>query len=205
MKIGIIGAGNIGSTAAKLFAQAGHEVALSNSRGPETLADTVRKIGPNAVAMTAEDAAAYGDVVLEAIPFGRYRELPADALADKIVISASNYYPDRDGDIDFHVLTQTDLVAAHLDRSHVVKAFNTIYWEHLRDQGDIHKPLDEQRAIFIAGDSAEAKAVVRELIEGIGFAAVDTGTLAESSVQEPGAAIYGADLTAGVARKVLGE
>jgi predicted dinucleotide-binding enzyme len=89
--------------------------------------------------------------------------------------------------------------------SHVVKAFNTIYWEHLRDQGDTSKPLDDRRAIFIAGDSAEAKAVVRELIEGIGFAAVDTGTLAESSVQEPGAAIYGADLTAGVARKVLRE
>lgn len=204
MKIGIIGAGHIGATAAKLFAQAGHEVALSNSRGPETLVDTVREIGPNVVAMTAEDAAAYGEVVLEAVPFGNYQELPAAALADKIVISASNYYPDRDGEIDFHILTQTELVAAHLDASHVVKAFNTIYCEHLRDQGDTNKPLDERRAIFISGDSAEAKAIVRGLIEEIGFAAVDTGMLAESSIQEPGAAVYGAELTVREAREQLG-
>lgn len=204
MKIGIIGAGHIGATAAKLFAQAGHEVALSNSRGPETLADTVREIGEGVVAMTAENAAAFGDVVLEAVPFGRHQELPAAALAGKIVISASNYYPDRDGEIDFHILTQTELVAAHLDRSHVVKAFNTIYWEHLRDQGDADKPLDERRAIFIAGNSAEAKAVARGLIEEIGFAAVDTGVLAESSVQEPGATVYNRDLTAREARAVLG-
>jgi 8-hydroxy-5-deazaflavin:NADPH oxidoreductase len=204
MKIGIIGAGHIGATAAKLFARAGHEVALSNSRGPETLADTVREIGEGAVAMTAEDAAAFGEVVLEAVPFGKYQELPAAALTDKVVISASNYYPERDGEIDFHILTQTELVAAHLEGSHVVKAFNTIYWEHLRDQGDVAKPLDERRAIFIAGDSAEAKAVVRELIEEIGFAAVDTGVLAESSVQEPGAVVYNRDLTAREARAVLG-
>jgi 8-hydroxy-5-deazaflavin:NADPH oxidoreductase len=204
MKIGIIGAGHIGATAAKLFARAGHEVALSNSRGPETLADTVREIGEGAVAMTAEDAAAFGEVVLEAVPFGKYQELPAAALTDKVVISASNYYPERDGEIDFHILTQTELVAAHLEGSHVVKAFNTIYWEHLRDQGDVARPLDERRAIFIAGDSAEAKAVVRELIEEIGFAAVDTGVLAESSVQEPGAVVYNRDLTAREARAVLG-
>jgi 8-hydroxy-5-deazaflavin:NADPH oxidoreductase len=204
MKIGIIGAGHIGATAAKLFARAGHEVALSNSRGPETLADTIREIGEGAVAMTAEDAAAFGEVVLEAVPFGKYQELPAAALTDKVVISASNYYPERDGEIDFHILTQTELVAAHLEGSHVVKAFNTIYWEHLRDQGDVAKPLDERRAIFIAGDSAEAKAVVRELIEEIGFAAVDTGVLAESSVQEPGAVVYNRDLTAREARAVLG-
>lgn len=204
MKIGIIGAGHIGATAAKLFARAGHEVALSNSRGPETLADTVREIGEGAVAMTAEDAAAFGEVVLEAVPFGKYQELPAAALTDKVVISASNYYPERDGEIDFHILTQTELVAAHLEGSHVVKAFNTIYWEHLRDQGDVAKPLDERRAIFIAGDSAEAKAVVRGLIAEIGFTAVDTGVLAESSVQEPGAVVYNRDLTAREARAVLG-
>lgn len=204
MKIGIIGAGHIGATAAKLFAQAGHEVALSNSRGPQTLTDTVREIGERVVAMTAENAAAYGEVVLEAVPFGNYQELPAGALAGKIVISASNYYPDRDGEIDFHILTQTELVAAHLEKSRVVKAFNTIYWEHLRDQGDTSKPLDERRAIFISGDGAEAKATVRALIEEIGFAAVDTGMLAESNIQEPGAAVYGAELTVREAREQLG-
>jgi len=184
MKIGIIGAGNIGVTAAKLFAGAGHQVALSNSRGPETLAQKVRNLGPNVTAMSAEDAAAFGEVVLEAIPFGRYRALPAEALAGKVVVSASNYFPERDGEIAFGGLTQTELVAAHLRGSRVVKAFNTIYWEHLRDHGDTRRPLSERRTILIAGDDPEAKALVTRLIEEIGFTAVDTGTLANSSRQE---------------------
>ena len=203
MKIGIIGAGHIGSTLAKLFAIAGHEVALSNSRGPETLSDTVSDIGYGVVAATAEEAATFGDVALEAIPFGHYQDLPADALAGKVVISASNYYPERDGELHFHGLTQTGLVAEHLGGSTVVKAFNTIFWEHLRDQGDASKPLNERRAILIAGDDENAKMLVSELVEGIGFAAVDTGSLAESAVQEPGSAVYTKDLTAADARDML--
>lgn len=203
MNIGIIGAGNIGGTLAELFARAGHKVYLSNSRGPETLADKVAELGPNVTATRAEDAAEFGEVVLEAVPFGRYRELPADALAGKIVVSASNYYPNRDGNVDFHRLTQTGLVAAHLRGSRVVKAFNTIFWQHLRDQGDPGLPPGERRAIFIAGDDAEAKRVVTELIEALGFAAVDTGTLAESAVQEPGSAVYTKELTTDEAGKML--
>ena len=204
MKIGIIGAGHIGSTVAKLFAIAGHEVAISNSRGPETLSDTVLEIGYGVVAATAEAAATFGDVALEAIPFGKYHDLPAAALAGKVVISASNYYPERDGNLDFHGLTQTGLVAQHLGRSTVVKAFNTIFWQHLRDQGDTGKPIDERRAILIAGDDAAAKTLVTELIEGLGFAAVDTGTLAGSAVQEPGSDVYTKDLTAKEVRELLG-
>lgn len=184
MKIGIIGAGNIGVTAAKLFAEAGHQVYLSNSRGPETLAKKVKDLGPNVTAMSAEDAAKFGEVVLEAIPFGRFKELPAEALSGKVVISTSNYFPERDGEIDFGGLTQTELVAQHLNGSRVVKAFNTIYWEHLRDHGDRRRPLSERRTILLAGDDPEAKALVTRLIEEIGFAAVDMGKLAGSSRQE---------------------
>ena len=203
MKVGIIGAGNIGGTLAKLFARAGHKVYLSNSRGPETLEDKVAELGPNVTATTVQDVAASGEVVLEAVPFGRYQDLPADALAGKVVVSASNYYPSRDGSLDFHGLTQTGLVAEHLSGSRVVKAFNTIFWQHLRDQGDASKPLGARRAIFVAGDDAEAKQVVTELIEVLGFAAVDTGTLAESTVQEPDSAVYNKDLTAAEAREML--
>jgi predicted dinucleotide-binding enzyme len=203
MSIGIIGAGNIGGTLAELFARAGHRVAISNSRGPETLAATATELGPNVTAMRAEDAATFGEVVLEAIPFGRYRELPSDALAGKIVVSASNYYPERDGEIDLQGGTQTELVARHLSSSRVVKAFNTIFWQHLRDQGDTGRPRYERRAIFIAGDDAEAKRVVAGLIEELGFTAVDTGTLAGSAVQEPGSAIYNKELTAAEARELL--
>lgn len=203
MNIGIIGAGNIGGTLAELFARTGHKVYLSNSRGPETLEDKVAELGPNVAAVTARDAAAFGEVVLEAVPFGRYQDLPADVLAGKVVVSASNYYPNRDGSVDFHGLTQTGLIAEHLSGSRVVKAFNTIFWQHLRDQGDPSLPLAERRAIFIAGDDAAAKQVVTALIEALGFAAVDTGTLADSAAQEPGSAIYNEDITAAEAEERL--
>ena len=200
MDIGIIGAGHIGSTAAELFIGAGHRVAISNSRGPETLTGMVQKLGPNAQAMTAEDAARFGEVVLEAIPYGRYRDLPAKALANKILISASNYYPQRDGDVDLGGRAQTELVAEHLPNTRVVKAFNTIYWEHLRDQGDTSKPIDARRVIFLAGDDAGAKATVADLIKAIGFGSLDTGPLRESSVQEPGSEVYNKTMTVGKAR-----
>lgn len=184
MNIGIIGAGKIGITVAKLLGEAGHKVALSNSRGPETLQEIVRGLGPNVTATTAEEAAAFGEVVLEAIPYGRYKELPAEILAGKIVISASNYFPERDGYIDFGGLNQTELLAKHLSGSRVVKAFNTIYWEHLRNDGDHTPVLFDRRSLPIAGDDAEAKAVVKRLIEDIGFAVLDIGRLAFSDRQE---------------------
>jgi predicted dinucleotide-binding enzyme len=184
MKIGIIGAGDLGLTAAKLFAEAGHEVVISNSRGPETLTEALEGLGSGVRAATTEEAARFGEVILEAIPFGRYRELPAEALTGKIVVSASNYYAERDGDMDFNDLTQTELLAEHLRGSRVVKGFNTIYWEHLRDHGTDAKPLINRRSIPIAGDDLEAKAVVTQLIEDIGFTAFDVGTLAAGKRQE---------------------
>ena len=207
MKLGIIGAGNIGATLAGLFAQAGHEVALSNSRGPETLQDVVADLNHNASrnvqAMTTENAAAFGEVVIEAIPFGRYQNLPKDELAGKTLISASNYYPNRDGEMDFAGHTQSGLVASYLPDTSVVKAFNTIYWEHLRDQGDTSKPVSKRRVIFLAGDDEEVKKKVANLIEEIGFGPLDTGSLSESSVQEPGADIYNRDMSVAEAREKL--
>ena len=207
MKLGIIGAGNIGATLAGLFAKAGHEVALSNSRGPETLQDLVSDLNKNAEgevqAVTAEDAAAFGDIVIEAIPFGHYQDLPKEELAGKTLVSASNYYPGRDGEIDFGGHTQTGLVASYLSDTTVVKAFNTIYWEHLRDQGDTSKPTNERRVIFLAGDNEAAKREVAGLIEEIGFGPLDTGSLSESGVQEPGADIYNRDMTVAEARERL--
>src|SRR5688500_16206571 len=97
MNIGIIGAGHIGGTAARLFIDAGHRVAISNSRGPETLRDLVAELGPNARASTPEEAARFGEAVLVAIPLKDYTTLPVDELRGKIVIDAMNYYPGRDG------------------------------------------------------------------------------------------------------------
>ena len=203
MKIGIIGAGNIGSTAAKLLVEAGHEVAISNSRGPETLSELVEEIGGDARAVTIEEAADFGEVVLEAIPFGRYEELPADRLAGKIVVDASNYYPGRDGEIDLGGLTSTGLLARHLSESQVVKAFNTMNYKTLASEGRPHAPAEDRLALFVAGDDDEAKIVVSGLIEEIGFAPVDTGPLQNSGIQEPGAPIYNDPMTSDRAREMI--
>lgn len=205
MKIGIIGSGNIGATAARLFAKAGHEVAISNSRGPETLRELVADIGPNVRAATVEEAAEFGEVVLEAIPFGRYKELPVEPLARKVVVDAANYYPQRDGEIDFGGLTSSEEIARYLGPGvRLVKAFNTMYYETLASEGRPEAPVEERLVLFVGGDDEEAKARVSRLIEEIGFAPVDTGPLGEGGrKQQPGSAIYNEPMTPLRARESL--
>lgn len=207
MKIGIIGSGNIGANAARLFVRAGHEVLLSNSRGGLGLDELVAELGEKAQAAPTEEAARLGEVLLLAIPFGKFRTLPADGFKGKIVIDAGNYYPGRDGsfaELDRDETTSSELLAAHLDGARLVKGFNTIWFEHLRTQGDTSKPIEERRAIFIAGDDVEAKERVARLIEEIGFAAVDTGSLSEGGRrQQPGTSVYNKELTARDAERVL--
>jgi len=207
MKIGIIGSGNIGANAARQFVRAGHEVALSNSRGGRGLEALVKELGDKAHATTIEDAAKFGEVVLIAIPFGTYKTLPSDAFKGKVVIDAGNYYPERDGkfaELDQDETTSSELVSQHLKEARLVKGFNTIYFKHLAAQGDSSRPLEERRAIFIAGDDTEAKGIVARLIEEIGFAAVDSGFLHEGGrSQQPGTAVYNKDATAKEAAALL--
>jgi 8-hydroxy-5-deazaflavin:NADPH oxidoreductase len=208
VEIGIIGAGNIGATAARLFAQAGHRVEISNSRGPESLWTLVDELGPNVRAATVEEAAAFGEIVLVAIPFKDYETLPVEPLAGKIVIDATNYYEGRDdGRIDFGDLTSSELVARHLPHAHLVKAFNTMYYETLATEGRSTETYDEDRLVlFIAGDDEEAKTVVSQLIEEIGFAAVDTGSLRDGGRrQQPGSPIYNNPMTARRARELIAD
>lgn len=209
MKIGIIGAGHIGANAAKLFVEAGHEIAIANSRGAETLQELVADLGERAQAVSVEDAAAFGDVVFISIPFGKYKELPAGAFAGKTVIDSNNYYSERDGnytELDEGKNTSSEMLAAHLKDAQIVKGFNTIWFEHLKTQGDKNLPKEERRAIFIAGDDEKAKDMVAKLIEDIGFAWVDTGSLRDGgATQEPGTAIYNRNLTAHEAEAILGS
>lgn len=205
MQIGIIGAGNIGGTLATLLATTGHDVLLSNSRGPQSLAGRAGGPGDRIRVGTVEEAAAFGDVVVEAIPFGRYRDLPADALAGKVVVSAANFYPGRDGDIDLGGRADTELVAAHLAGSQVVKAFNTIYYVHLATQGDPSKPQDDRRVIPVAGDDAAAKRTVLDLVDQLGFGGVDNGDLHTGGLRQmPDTPIYNRDVTAAEGRRILG-
>jgi predicted dinucleotide-binding enzyme len=206
MRIGIIGSGRIGSTAGGLFADAGHEVAIANSRGPETLTELVSEIGERATAATVEEAASFGDAVLVAIPFRAHGGLPADELAGRVVIDAMNYYSGRDGDmgeLDDGSTTSSELLAAHLPEAKVVKAFNTMNWQVLRDRPKPGGGKD-RLAIFLAGDDVEAKTLVSGLIEEIGFAPVDTGNLAEGGRrQQPGSPLYNEPVTESEARGVL--
>ncbi len=205
MKIGILGAGHIGKALARLLAEAGHEVGISNSRGPETLRELAATLGHGVKAFSNEDAARFGELVIETVPFGRYADLPAVQLEGKIVVDTANYYPERDGQIDLGGHSESAFITRHLPGARMVKAFNTIHSAHLETQGDTGKPLDERRAIFIAGDDAEAKGVVTRLIEEIGFAAVDTGSLEDSVVQQPGTPVYGPELTARQGREALAQ
>ncbi len=179
--IGLIGAGNIGSTVARLAVDAGHDVVLSNSRGPETLADLVADLGPRARAATAAEAAAAGDVVVVTVPLKAYREVPVEPLAGKVVIDTNNYYPQRDGQIaelDDESTTTSELLQAHLPTSKVVKGFNNIYFEHLRA---LARPAgDPERSVLaIAGDDAAAKQSVTAFLDSLGYDAHDVGPLAE--------------------------
>jgi|AntRauTorcE11898_2_1112593.scaffolds.fasta_scaffold03120_5 predicted dinucleotide-binding enzyme len=203
MKIGIIGSGNVGRTVATHLVNGGHEIAISNSRGPASLEDVVADIGDGARAATIEEAAAFGNVVLEAIPFGEYETLPVDALAGKTVISASNYEPNRDGDVDFDGRTHTELIADHLEDSRVMKAFNTMHYETLRDESRPDADLADRLVVFLAGDDALAKATVADLIEDTGFAPIDMGRLANGRLLEPGARIYDEPMTLTEAESLL--
>jgi predicted dinucleotide-binding enzyme len=212
MKIGIIGAGMIGGTAARLFARAGHDVAVSNSRGPATLAQLVREINddigaPRVRAMTVNDAARFGDIVLLAVPWRSPEALPDPAaVRGRIVIDAMNPYAQGGGIMDLGGTTSSEETAKRLPGARLVKAFNTIYFEHLATQGNTALPLDRRRAIFVAGDDAEAKRTVSEFIAQLGFAPVDTGSLREGGRrQQPGTPVYNQTITAADARQMLAQ
>ncbi|GHH83802.1 NADP oxidoreductase [Streptomyces sulfonofaciens] len=198
MRIGIIGAGRIGSTLGRQLAGIGHEVAIANSRGPETLGDLVADIGGSARAVTPREAAEFGQVVIETIPYGRYRELPAEQLRGKVVVDTANYHPERDGhdpELDDDSTTSSEKIRAFTG-ANLVKAFNAIYWENLRDQG---RPKGEpgRLAIPVSGTDSEAKAVVSGLIRDIGFDPVDAGDLGRGGRKhQPGTNVYAVPLTA---------
>ncbi len=174
--LGLIGAGNIGGTLARLAVAAGLEVVLSNSRGPETLTGLVTELGEHARAATPAEAAAAGDLVVASLPLHAYDRLPTAALAGKTVIDTMNYFPPRDGRIaalDDGELTSSALVQRHLADSRVV-TFGA----------------PDRSALPIAGDDPAAKAQVAELLNALGYDTVDVGTLADSWRFEPGSPVY---------------
>ncbi|RKS80035.1 hypothetical protein CLV35_0454 [Motilibacter peucedani] len=199
MKIGIIGAGNIGSALARRLTPLGHEVAIANSRGPETLEDLAEETGARAVEVT--EAAKGADIVVVTIPEHKVPDLPAGVLdgaaADGAFVDTGNYYPrERDGRIDAieDGTPETRWVEQQLGRP-LVKAFNNIYAQSLQDNG---KPAGTpgRIALPVAGDDEAAKAKVLALVEELGFDAIDAGGIDESWRQQPGSPVYTKDFDA---------
>lgn len=196
MKIGIIGAGHIGGTLTRRFRQLGHEVAVANSRGPETLRDLASETG--ATPVTVRDAVRDRDLVVVTIPERSVADLPDGlfdaARSDTIVVDTCNYYPQRDGRIEAieDGMPESKWVSEQLGRP-VVKAFNNIRAADLMSAG---RPAGDPKriALPVAGDDPEAKRVVMQLIDDLGFDPVDAGTLDESWRQQPGTPVYTTNL-----------
>ena len=205
MTIGLIGAGHIGSQVARLAVEAGHDVVISNRRGPDTLADLVKELGSHARADTPEGAAKAGDIVVVTVPLKNYLDVPVAPLAGKIVIDTNNYYPQRDGhitELDNESTTSSELLQAHLPSSKVVKAFNHIQAPHLTADGQPAGTAD-RRALVVASDDAQAKATVASLLDQFGFDVVDAGPLSEGWRIQPDTPGYGPRRTAGQLRQDL--
>ncbi|MEU9830138.1 NAD(P)-binding domain-containing protein [Streptosporangium sp. NPDC048047] len=208
MRIGIIGAGNIGGALTRRLTDLGHEVTVANSRGPHTLADLASETGAKAV--TVEEAPRGADLVVVTIPECRVPELPPGLFDgvphDVVVVDTGNYYPQqRDGRIEEieSGLPESRWVERRLGRP-VIKAFNNIYARHLAEHG---RPAGApgRVALPVAGDDEAAKRVVMDLIDQLGFDPVDAGGLDDSWRQQPGTPVYATDRDAGGVREALAQ
>jgi predicted dinucleotide-binding enzyme len=201
MRVGIIGAGEIGGTLARFLVERGHQVSLASARGPERLAAEI-----GATAASVVDAAS-AELVIVSIPEKAVVELPQGLLANApIVVDTGNYYPElRDGRIEAidRGMLDSEWVAQQLGRP-VIKAFNNIYARSLREQG-VPAGTPGRIALSVAGDSPDGKAVVLRLVDELGFDPVDGGTLADSWRQQPGAPAYCRDLDAAALRRALAD
>jgi 8-hydroxy-5-deazaflavin:NADPH oxidoreductase len=206
MQVGIIGAGQIGGTVAGLLAAAGYEVALSNSRGRESLLDLARRLGPKTIAATPDEAAEFAEIAVVATPFYAVVDLPRRQLADTTVVDATNYFPDRDSgfeDLAQGARTSSEVVAEHLDQSVVVKAINTLNYALLADRP---RPggSPARLALPYAGNDREAKHRVGQMIDDMGFDPVDAGSLASGArLMQPGGELFNRPLTAAGVRAAL--
>ena len=208
MRIGFIGAGNIGGTLARRLAKLGHQVSIANSRGPESLTALAAEIGATPVSVV--DAAKAGKIVIISIPTNAVADLPRDLFANVpssvVVIDTGNYHPElRDGRIDAidQGMLDSQWVAQQIGRP-VVKAFNNIFAKSLLEKG-VPRGTTGRTALSVFGDSSDAKATVLRLVDDLGFDPVDAGDLDNSWRQQPGTPAYCRDLDAAALRRALAE
>ena len=196
MNVGILGAGKVGIVLAQLAVAAGHTVFLANSRPPESLRLTAAVLVPGAGVVSAQEAATQADIIILALPFGKYAALPKDALKGKLVIDAMNYWWEVDGardDILPDDVSSSEFIQTYLRDARVIKALSHIGYHDLHDY---HRPAGapDRKAIAIAGDDAAGVAVVSKLVDSLGFDPLYIGVLAKGKVLEPGGAGFGVNV-----------
>lgn len=203
--IAILGAGKLGTVLANLAIKAGYTVYIAGSGSAEKIALSTAIVTPGAIAASSADAISHADIVILALPLSKYRSIPREALTDKLVIDAMNYWWEvdgRDNEFEHPPTSSSELVQAYFSDARVVKALSHMGYHHLHDEA---RPSGApgRKAIAIAANDTADSSIVAKLVDTLGFDPVPIGPLAAGKILEPHQPLFGADIDATAMRAVL--